>query len=315
MNFQQLEYVLAVHQYKHFGEAAERCNITQATLSAMIRKLEDELGIIIFDRSRHPIKTTEVGIDFIQIAKKTLACRQDMQALKTEESETLKGHLRIGIIPTIANTFLPIVLPALMEKNPDVLLTIQEITTAEIIQQLRKDNIDIGILATPVEESDMDETILYYEPMMIYGVKDIDTKFISSKDLQNRKIWLLEAGNCFREQSLTICDIKEKHIETSHLHFEGNSFDTLLNITDLFGGYTLIPELFYNKLSEDKKQTTKFFEKPIPVREVSIISYRPLVKQNTIKVLAKFIQELIEPHLSTCKYQKKDLEIIGIHRN
>ncbi len=315
MNFQQLEYVLAVHQHKHFGEAAERCNITQATLSAMIRKLEDELGIIIFDRSRHPIKTTDIGLDFIQIAKKTLACRQDMQALRTTEDQTLKGNLRIGIIPTIANTFLPIVLPALLEKNPDVQLSIQEITTSEIIQQLRKDNIDIGILATPLEESDLDETILYYEPMMIYGVKDVKTKFMSSKDLQNKKIWLLEAGNCFREQSLTICDIKEKQIETSHLHFEGNSFDTLLNITDLFGGYTLIPELFYNTLPKNKKDITKLFEKPIPVREISIVSYRPIVKQNTIRILAKFIQDLIEPHLSTSNYAKKDLEIIGIHPN
>jgi LysR family hydrogen peroxide-inducible transcriptional activator len=312
MNFQQLEYVIAVHEHKHFGEAADRCHITQATLSAMIKKLEEELDIILFDRSKYPVKTTDAGIEFIKHAREVLIHRNKLTNIGKHQTEKLEGKLTIGIIPTIANSLLPIILPDLLKENPTLELNIQEITTADIVQQLKTDKIDLGILATPLEDDIIEESIIYYEPMMVYGVSESSKKYVTSKDIKDKKIWLLEEGNCFREQSITICDIKGKDSEHENLNFEGGSFDTLLNITDMMGGFTLIPELYYKMLPDVKKKRAKAFKAPIPVREISLVSYRPLVKQQTTAYLNAFISERVKPHLSTDGYAKTDLEIIGI---
>ena len=312
MNFQQLEYVIAVHEHKHFGEAADSCHITQATLSAMIKKLEEELDISLFDRSKYPVKTTDAGMEFVKHAREVLMHRNKLKHIATHQADNLEGKLSIGIIPTIANSLLPLILPDLLKENPKLDLIIQEITTADIAQQLKMDKIDLGILATPLEDELIDESIMYYEPMMVYGVGETAKKYITSKDIRDKKIWLLEEGNCFREQSITICDIKEKESERENLKFEGGSFDTLLNITDMMGGFTLIPELYYKMLPDVKRKRAKTFKAPIPVREISLVSYRPLVKQQTIEYLNQFISNRIKPHLSTENYAKKDLEIIGI---
>lgn len=311
MNFQQLEYVLAVHRHKHFGTAAENCHVTQATLSGMIKKLEEELQILLFDRSRKPIKTTDSGIRFIEIARTILQQKEQLYLLN-KVSETLEGSLSIGIIPTIANSLLPILLPVLLEKNPKLKLTISEITTDEIKQQLTLDKIDIGILATPIDDNKFEEHILYYEPMMVYGVLDQQKEYVSSNDVKDNTIWLLEEGHCFRRQALTICEIKEKEIESSNLSFKGSSFETLLNLTDKFGGYTLIPELYYKSLAEDKKKITKHFQKPIPVREISIITYGHFAQNQTIAYISSLIQKLVSNQLYTQKLKNSELEIIGI---
>ena len=312
MNFQQLEYVLAVHEHKHFGQASDSCHITQATLSAMIKKLEDELEIILFDRSKMPVKTTDIGLKFIDLAEEVLSQRQKMFHLKNDILDSLSGNITIGVIPTVANSLLPSVLPQLFKENPDLHLKIIEITTEDIIQQLKLDKIDMGILATPLEDEILEETILYYEAMMVYGVKGSNKKYISSDEIKNQKVWLLEEGNCFREQSMTICNIKEKEMESTNLNFEGSSFETLLNLTDQFGGYTLIPELYYHQMAKERKLKTMPFKPPIPVREISLVAHRPYAKLRTINYLADKIKKLIEGHLSTTNYKARDLEIIGI---
>lgn len=311
MNFQQLKYVLAVHQHKHFGMAAESCHITQATLSAMIKKLEGELDLEIFDRTKHPIKTTEQGEAFIKLAKKVLYYEGEIQSL-AKRDVILEGNLTIGIIPTVANTLLPIILPIITSKFPELKLKITEITTEEILQQLVMDKVDLGILATPLHNEDFDESILYYEPMMIYGLRDQQKGYVTSNDVKDKRIWLLEEGHCFRNQVMTICEIREKELFETNLEFEGSSFETLLNLTDTFGGYTLIPELYYKELPDDKKARSKYFQPPVPVREISIVSYRPAVKANTVRHLRKLIIELVSDKLSTSKYANHQLDIIGI---
>ncbi len=311
MNFQQLKYVLAVHKHKHFGLAAESCHITQATLSAMIKKIEHELDLTLFDRSRHPIKTTEQGEAFIQVAKKIIVKEKELRSIN-DNNDSLNGTLRVGVIPTIANSLLPIILPQLLKENPHLKLKIAEITTENILHQLSMDKIDIGILATPLDNEDFEETILYYEPMMVYGISEQNKGYVSSEDVRDKNVWLLEEGHCFRNQAVTICEIQEKQMNKSNLDFEGSSFDTLLNLTDTFGGYTLIPELYYNDLNTKKKQKTKHFQKPIPVREVSLVTYYPVVKGQSARYLKKLIQDKVIPKLSTKNYKNSDLEIIGI---
>lgn len=311
MNFQQLEYVLAVHKHKHFGLAAENCHITQATLSAMIKKLEQEIGITIFDRSRKPVKTTDVGLIFIEKSKNLIAQKNELYELKNT-SEVLSGSITIGIIPTVATSLLPLVLPKVIQENPELTIEVIEITTEQIKQQLVMDSIDIGIVATPINDVRFEEHIMYYEPMMVYGIADKDKTYVTSSDVKNKSVWLLEEGHCFRNQMLTVCEIQEKEMKHSNLNFKGNSFETLINLANTFGGLTLIPELYYNDLNEIKKVKTKHFELPIPVREISIISYRQYANSKIISYLTDLIQKTVNTQLSTKNYEKKDLEIIGI---
>lgn len=312
MNFQQLEYIIAVDKLKHFGLAAESCYVTQATLSAMIKKLEEELNVQFFDRSRHPILTTEHGKVIVAKAKELIRHRDELIGLATTQPTQLEGKLTIGIIPTIANSLLPLILPSLLKKNPNLDLSVVEITTEEIISQLELNKIDLGILATPIEDAELDETILYYEPMLVYGKESGKKKYVSGNDISDRKIWLLQEGHCFRNQAMTICNIEEKVAAASNLQFEGNSFETLLNLAESFGGLTLIPELYYLEMPKRKQKLTKPFHKPIPVREVSIVSYRPELKRHTISYLANHIRKIIEPRLSSKDYKNSDLDIIGI---
>ena len=311
MNFQQLEYVIAVHKAKQFWQAAEDSNVTQATLSAMIRKLEDELGIELFDRSHKPVKTTQDGLTFIEIAKRLLKERDALYEIGRSEKQ-LKGRITIGIIPTIATSLLPLVLSTILEENPALHLEVIELTTEEIIKQLYVDKIDYGILATPIEEEDIEENIMYYEPMMVYGIEDKEKGFVTSEDVKEGQVWLLEEGHCFRNQAMTICEIKEKQINAQNLNFRGNSFETLLNLTDQFGGYTLLPELYFNSLYKDRAEKTKHFEKPVPVREVSLINYRKVGKKLEIEYFTELIKKKIEPLLSTRQLKNDDIDVIGI---
>jgi len=311
MNFQQLEYIIAVDQHHHFAKAADGCHVTQATLSAMIKKLEAELGVIIFDRSRQPIKTTDEGEKTIATAREILKLQGSLTQIKHSDEPTITGELRLGVIPTVANSLLPIILPPILKEYPDLHLQITEITTEEIKAQLLNDQIDGGILATPLDEESMEENILYYEAMMVYGVKKSDKKYIPTDAIKDHKIWLLEEGNCFRNQATIICDIREKSQGLDNLSFEGSSFDTLLNLTDKFGGYTLVPELYYNQLPEDKKRITRHFEKPLPVREISLVYHRPYAKKRTLNTLSERITELIAHRLITQRMKSSDLEIVG----
>lgn len=310
MNFQQLEYVIAVQKHKHFSIAAESCNITQATLSAMIKKLEEELDVVLFDRSKKPIKTTDAGELFIPKAKMIIQERNALYQLYAS-SKSLEGEIHLGIIPTVASSLLPIILPTIMEENPNLKLHVHEVTTDEIKQELVMDKLDLGILATPLKDKRFEENILYYEPMMLYGIEDSAKKFVSSSDVKDGNIWLLEEGHCFRQQAITICEIEKKENE-SNLRFRANSFETLLKLTDKFNGLTLLPELYCNDMSPERKLKIKPFQNPIPVREISLINYRKHANNLTVRYLENTIRKLMQGRLSSEGMKNKDLEIVGL---
>lgn len=207
MNFQQLEYVIAVNSHRHFSKAADSCNVTQATLSSMIKKLETELNIVLFDRTKQPVVTTEEGIKFISISKQIIGLKGSLYDLSTDKTSDLRGRFKIGVIPTIANSLLPLILPEIISSFPQLQLEITEVTTAKIKEQLKQGKLDAGILATPVEDETLIENILYYESMMLYGAREKTKKFIATSDFEKERIWLLEEGNCFRNQSITLCNI------------------------------------------------------------------------------------------------------------
>lgn len=311
MNLQQIEYVLALHKHKHFGLAAASCHISQATLSGMVKKLEDELGLRLFDRSRKPVKTTEVGLQFVALGKEIIEKRDKLYHLSIT-NKRLEGQITIGVIPTVAHALLPLVLPKILKDNPKLTLNIVEITTGDIQKQLPLDSIDFGIMATPLNNPQFEEHILYYEPMMVYGDFDANREYISSEDLKNSEVWLLEEGHCFRNQASTICEIKEQKKSKNKLNFKASSFETLISLTDRFGGITLVPELYYNTLDNNKKTRIKRFQAPVPVREVSIVSYRQYANSQAICYLTKVIKETVEPLLSSTTMRNEELDIIGI---
>lgn len=310
MNFQQLEYVIAVFEQQHFGKAAIASNITQATLSGMIIKLEQELGYQIFDRSRKPIIPTEKGQIFIDKARQILIEKNELYIIQESEINELKGKLKIGIIPTIAISVLPLILPDLIKNNPELELTVLEITTDQIIEKLKNQSIDLGILATPIQGNDLEYHPLYEEKMLVYGQIDAEKEYITSRDIKRKKVWLLEEGHCFRDQSIQVCQLKEKDLSHYRLHFEGGSFESLINLTETFGGLTLIPDLYYQSLPEEKQKKCSSFKTPVPVREVSIMSYRPQTLQSTINFLANFINSKIQPIIG----DESKNRVIGLNR-
>lgn len=310
MNFQQLEYIISVDQHKHFGKAADQCFVTQATLSAMIKKLEGELDIIIFDRKKQPTLTTETGKLVIKLAKEIISKRDELVHATQAEQKILSGKISLGIIPTVASSLLPLILPELLDQYPELELQVMEINTDDIITKLETNQIDIGILATPLHSENLIEEILYYESMLIYGAHEVRKKTVSTTDLRASRIWLLEEGNCFRTQSISLCDIKDE--QNNHLSLESSSFETLINLTDQFGGFTLLPELYKKTLGDDKKMGIKQFSKPYPVREISLVYSRPYALRNSISKLAELIRAIIPMQLQTSKFKAKDMTILGI---
>lgn len=312
MNFQQLEYVLAVASEGHFGRASEVCNVTQATLSAMIKKLEQELNVVLLDRTKHPVQLTEDGLSFLPIAKRILGARAELSALSSEPVLALDGVLKLGVIPTIAPSLMPLILPVLLMRNPGLKVEVQELVTSEIEHQIASGALDFGIMATPSGRDDLEENVLYYESMMVYGVKKEGLAFVSPADL-DAQVWLLERGNCFREQSLTVCNIQKQEGRSEKLSYDGGSFHSLISLTDTLGGYTLVPELWVDQLSAAQQKQVRPFQKPFPVREVSLVSYKPYLKRKTATYLMETIQDIMQGKLSTAAMPNRDLSIIGIN--
>lgn len=312
MNIQQLEYIIAVDRTKNFTKAAEQCFVTQATLSAMIKKLEEELGVILFDRKGSPVITTEIGQVILDEARQVLIHSHKIKDLVGQQKGEISGTLRIGIIPTIASSLLPRILKLLSTRFPALELIVTEMITPEVVEQVRSGRLDAGIIATPWKDLNLEEIILYYETLMVYGMEQMERKYIMPFEIQDKKIWMLEEGHCLREQFINYCSLKKKTDMPGNLKFEGNSFETLLNLVDSFGGLTLIPELYYRLLSEDKKLKVRQFSLPIPVREVSMIYHRPYARLNSLQAVSGLIQAEINQNLISSSFAKKDLLIVEI---
>ncbi|GAB4123702.1 MAG: LysR substrate-binding domain-containing protein [Raineya sp.] len=310
MNLQQLEYIVALSELKNFSRAAERCHITQATLSAMVKKLEKELDVVIFDRKTSPIVVTDLGKEIVQQAKKVLLEAQELKNISKNNKEKVEGSIIIGIIPTVANALLPKILKKIIQKYPQLICQIREITTQSLIKELREGRLDVGILATPLNIDDIEENVLYYEMLMVYGTLENDKKYLLPEELKEHKIWMLEEGHCLREQIIQLCSLEKKKEFPENFTFEANSFDTLLNIVDDFGGLTLIPELYYQSLPQNRKQKVSFFQSPIPVREISLVYFRPFAKYRIIHALVQEIKAIVSPELMSGAYPKHELSIV-----
>ncbi len=292
MNLQQLEYIVAVDTLKHFSAAAAKCNVTQPTLSMMIQKLEEELDVKIFDRSKQPVQTTEIGQTVIDQARMILGEAGNLKKLVAQQKGTISGELRIGIIPTLAPYLLPLFLNQFLKKYPLLKLKISELTTDQIIERLNAQHLDAGILATPLKNPTLQELPLFYEQFVVYASqaeKMMKKKYLLAADIDVNRLWLLEEGHCLRSQVVNLCELKRKEALLQNLDYEAGSIETLRKMVDLNNGITILPELALRDLTKTQMKNIRYFKSPAPVREVSIVTYRYFVKYHLIEALKKEI--------------------------
>ena len=219
MTLTQLEYIVALDTYRHFALAAGKCFITQPTLSMQIQKLEEELGVKIFDRTKQPVIPTEIGAGLILQARVTLREAQLIKQIINDQKDALSGELRIGIIPTLAPYLLPPLYKSMREKYPQLNLIIKEIITEDIIHELKSNRLDCGIVVTPLKDSSIKEDILFYEELFVYVSKKnalFNKKYILATEIDPNQLWLLEEGHCFRSQILNLCELRK----SSDFHFK-----------------------------------------------------------------------------------------------
>ena len=286
----QLEYVLAIDMYRHFAKAADACLVTQPTLSMQLKKLEEELKTELFDRSKQPIIPTDAGKKIIEQARIILREARKLEQIAKNYDDSFEGSLVVGIIPTLAPYLLPYFLGDFLKKYKQIKLVIQELTTEEIIFKLNKDEIDVGILATPLHENNLIEEPLFYEEIKVYAHYNhplTKKKTLEHDDILRDDIWMLSQGNCFRSQVINICANPMKINE--QLKYKSDSIETLKKMIKMEGGFTLLPELAMLELSTKRLNQVAEFKKPKPLREVSLVYARSVAKRKFIDVLKKQI--------------------------
>lgn len=308
----QLEYIMAVNKFGHFGKAAESCFVTQPTLSMQIQKLEEDLDVVIFDRSKKPVIPTQVGKKIIsQIQTVLFEAKKLKSIIQQGKKEGKQGSLILGVIPTVAPYILPSLLHVCEKLIPDVELTIKEMQTDHILEALNEDGIDVGLLATPTQRPKIFEYPLYYEPFYVLCEKHHEyahAKKIKHQALNLEDIWLLEEGHCLRNQVLDICSMKKNKSGSRRYKFESGSLETLKNLVDLYGGYTLLPYLATEHVGSHSQVIP--FERPIPAREIGLVYRREHYKSELIESLGESILKSIPEELR--KIRSKDLDVLPI---
>ena len=311
MNIQQLEYVVAVDNHRHFVKASEKCFVTQATLSMMIKKLEEELTVKIFDRSRQPVIPTEIGKKIIAQAKIILQEANRLHEIVSEEQGQLNGELRIGIIPTLAPYLLPLFMNSFMIKYPKVKLRISELTTDDIIHKLEQHDLDVGLLSTPLNQASLKEQPLFYEEFVVYASSTeqlLSKKYVLAKDIDINRLCLLEEGHCLRSQVFNLCELKNREKQVHQLDFATGSIETLKRIVETNHGITILPLLALKDMTDKQRLNIRHFKSPAPVREIGLVTYRYFVKEKLINGLKEEILKGVTPNMRSA-LKKEVVEI------
>ncbi|EMQ93856.1 Hydrogen peroxidase [Xanthomarina gelatinilytica] len=287
--------MLAVAENKNFTKAAEKCFVTQPTLSMQIQKLEDELDILIFDRSKKPIELTEVGKKIVTQAKNIVNESYRIQDIVDQQKGFIGGEFKLGIIPTIMPTLLPMFLKTFIKKYPKIKLKIEELTTEEIISRLNEGHLDAAIAATPLEIETIKERVLYFEPFVAYITEHHrlhSKQKISTSDLDIEDMLLLEDGHCFRDGVINLCKTFKNQVDTN-FQLESGSIETLVKLSNEGLGMTLLPYLHTLDLNEKAKQNLHYFNEPSPAREVSILYHKSELKMQIIEAMQSVISGII----------------------
>lgn len=308
MTLQQMEYIVAVDKYRHFAKAAESCGITQSTLSSLIQKLEYELDVTIFDRSSHPVKPTELGQEIISQAKVLLFNASQIEELVSSHKGESVGKVRLGIAPTIAPYILPKMLKYLSVNHPDIQLFVEEARVTDIIQKLERAELDLALLATPLDNKELLEVPVYNERFVayvspqeeVYGTKDIDTY-----DLPLHNVWVLREGYCPNKGVFPFCHTQHDKPAI----YEAGSIETLVKIVDENGGYTIIPELHVPLLRKCQQSHIHHLHNPEPSREIAFVFRRDFVRERLLNILTDAIKAVIPSHMILDRLKKFPIKL------
>lgn len=309
----QLEYLLAVDKHRHFGRAAKECHVSQPSLSAQLQKLEEELDVIVFDRSKKPILPTERGKHVLEQARVIVKEHKRLYDIIRDDQE-VTGDFKLAVIPTLAPYVIPLFVKEFSKRYPKVNLIINEYKTADIITMLVDDYLDAALLVTPLYDNRIIERVLFYESFHLYVNKDhsfYKRKTVKEDEIDGNDIWLLDEGHCFRDQVLKVCKFNSDKRPLKNVSFESGNLETLINLVRKSNGYTLLPYLSTLNLSKtERMENLKNFSNAIPTREVSLIHSRSFLKEEIIQAMEQVIVENLPEGVTTTK--RKKYEIIDI---
>lgn len=294
MTIQQLEYIVAVDQFRHFGRAAESCRVTQPTLSAMIQKLEDELEVKLFDRSMQPVCPTAIGEKVLSQARRILVQASQVKDIISEERQILSGTFRLGVLPTIAPYLLPRFFPQLMEEYPDLDIRVTEMKTQDIQLALRAGELDAAIIASSLNDVEIKEEILFYEQFYGYVSKKealFKKEMIRTSDITGERLWLLDEGHCFRDQLIRFCQMDA--VKMNQMAYRLGSLETFMHMVENGKGVTFIPELAVNQLSEERLELVRPFAIPRPTRSIVLITGKDFIRNCLLQVVKVAIKQSI----------------------
>ncbi len=306
MTIQQLEYILAVDHYRHFAKAAEHCRVTQPTMSMMVQKLEDELGIKLFDRSVQPLKPTAAGTKVIQQARAVLLQASRIKDIVKEEAFSLKGSFRLAVLPTIAPYLLPRFLQHLAEEHTELDVRVLEMQTAPTLEALKKGEIDAAIIANEPVESELQGTLLYYEEFFAYVSKNeavFKKQLIRTADISDERLWLLDEGHCFRDQLMRFC--QRERVKLHQAAYRMGSLETFMHMVESGYGMTFIPELATLQLCPEQKELVRTFAIPRPTREIYFVTRKDFIRHSLSKILIEHIQEAVPKEMLRLKVGQK----------
>ena len=302
MTIQQLEYILAVDQFRHFARAAEYCRVTQPTLSAMIQKLEDELGVKLFDRTVQPVCPTAIGEKIIDQARVILAQTAQVKEIISEEKQSLAGVFRLGVLPTIAPYLLPRFFPQLMEKYPELDIRVTEMKTQDIQQALHAGDIDAAIIASKLEDTFLKEETLFYETFFGYvSCKEPLFKHdvIRTSDITGERLWLLDEGHCFRDQLVRFCQMET--VKVNQMAYHLGSMETFMRMVESGKGITFIPELAVLQLDGTQKELVRPFAIPCPTRQIIMLTNRSFIRNTLLKTITQEITAAVPKEMLSLK--------------
>lgn len=286
MTLIQLEYIIAVDTYRHFIKAADDCNVTQPTLSMQIKKLEEELDVIIFDRTKQPIEPTKIGKSIIEQARTILKGATRISEMISNSRDDISGEVRIGIIPTIASYLVPLFIPKLVDKYPNLHINVEELMTHEVVEKMNLGQIDIGIVSTPLDVDGITEIPVYFEPFVLFGSDNNKSlKTVSSRNLKLDEMWLLTDGHCFRNHVINLCGEQNYFPKNLKFGYKTGSLEVLMQFVEQNYGYTLLPYLATLNLDETRKKRLRMFKEPTPNREISIITPQGYLKDKLVEAI------------------------------
>ncbi len=312
MTLVQLEYIIALDTYRHFALAAEHCFVTQPTLSMQIQKLEDSLGVILFDRDKHPVEPTAIGEKIIKQARNILLESKKIKDIIDDEKNEVSGDVVIGVIPTLAPYVIPLFISSFIENYPKVNIQVREHVSDSLIKLLKNDEIDIALIVTPLNDDSLIEYPVFYEEFYAYVSHQhrlFQQNQIEPSTLKTDGLWILNEGHCFRNQTLDICNVKEPNNFLSRLKYESGSLETLKKLVDKQGGFTLLPELVTFDLNKNEQQKLRKFEQPVPTREVSLLVKKSYLKLKIVKALYEEILKNLPPTFKS----KKNTKVVKVH--